>query len=413
MFLTERLKGLADKKVRNFILMQMLYNAMVVILTLFVNTFLMKAYGTSSKEVLFYSIIQSLVQPIAMITSFSVSRKKGCLFTQRVGFVFYFIALTALCIFGETIAFLYPLFGACISFGAGYYYGIYSAQIFSYTTDENRDVVSGTATLFCSIISLTLPLLAGFIISAFNQFIGYKVVFGVEAIIALSALFVSRKLPPIPKRENEPSFLSIFKKILKDKNARRIMYANGLDNCRGATISFYTSILIYTIIQNEVLIGVNSTVGSILAIIGAGLYGVMVNKNNRLKAMLLAVLVVLLPCVVLFFSLGVYTLMFFYAIYSLCNLFVGTPVLNTHFMVMENIDGLDGLGEQIHTVREIFVSTGRIFGVLMIMFIPQTIIGIVIILSALSMLSVINYFLVKKVSNNLNKKGENQDAKNS
>jgi MFS family permease len=183
-----------------------------------------------------------------------------------------------------------------------------------------------------------------------------------------------------------------------------------LDNCRGATIPLYVSILIYTIVQNEVLIGANSTIGSILGILGAGLYGIIVNKNNRLKAMLMSVVVVLIPCVIMYFSLGVYTLIAFYAVYNLCNLFVGTPVLNTHFKVMENIEGLEGLGPQIHTVREIFVSIGRIIGYLMIAFIPQTNMGIVIILSVISIFSVVNYFLVKKASKNINKKGENQDA---
>lgn len=413
MFLSNRLKVLKDEKIRNFIILQTLYSGMVVILTLFVNTFLMKAYGTSSKEVMFYNIIQAVTQPVAMITSFSLSRKKSCLFTQRIGFLFYVLVLTVLCIFGERVAFLYPLFGVLISFGAGYYYGIYSAQILSYTTDENRDAFSGASTLLSSIISLTLPLFAGFIISSFDEFIGYKVIFGIVALIAFGALLMTKKLAPIKQKENQPSFLCVLKKILKDKNGRKIMFANGFDNCRGATIGLYVSILIYSIIQNEVLIGINSTIGSILAIVGAGLYGIIVNKNNRLKTMISAVLVVLLPCIVMFFSLGVYTLIVFYAVYNLCNLFVSTPILNTHFMVMENLEGLEGLGPQIHTVREIFVSSGRILGIFMIMLIPQMSLGIVAILSALSMLSVINYFLVKKVSNNLNKKGENQDAKNS
>jgi hypothetical protein len=96
-----KLNILKNKKVRNFIILQTLYNGIFAILTLFVNTFLMKAYGTSSKEVIIYVIVQSIVQPIAMITSFSLTRKKGHLFTQRMGFVFYAIVLTVLCVFGE------------------------------------------------------------------------------------------------------------------------------------------------------------------------------------------------------------------------------------------------------------------------------------------------------------------------
>ena len=98
-----------------------------------------------------------------MMTSFALSRKKSYLFTQRIGFLFYCIVLIILCVFGEQVAFLYPLFGVLISFGAGYYFSIYSVQMMAYTTDENRDLVSGVTTVLCSIISLILPLLAGVI----------------------------------------------------------------------------------------------------------------------------------------------------------------------------------------------------------------------------------------------------------
>ena len=165
--------ALKESKVRNFVLLLVFFNGMVAILTLFVNTFLLKSYGNSSKEVLFYNLIQAGSQPIAMLTSFAISRKKSHLFTQRIGFLFYSIALVILCIFGEGVAFLYPLFGVLISFGAGYYFGIYSVQMLEYTTDENRDLVSGAASALCSVISLVLPLVAGAIISAFNAYTGY------------------------------------------------------------------------------------------------------------------------------------------------------------------------------------------------------------------------------------------------
>ena len=393
----EKFSVLTDKKIRNFILLQTLYNGFVGILTLFINTFIMKAYENSSLEVLFYNLVQAITQPLAMITSFALSRKKSYLFTQRMGFVFYLTAMIVLCVWGEGVAFLYPLFGILISFGAGYYFGIYSVQMMSYTTDENRDMVSGATTALCSVISLLLPLFAGYIISVSNEYIGYRIVFAIETVIAFVALFVTTRLAPIQPQEKKISIFTIFKRIVKDRNGRKIMIASGLDNCRSFTVTFYMTMLIYKIVQSEILVSVNSTIGAILGIVGATLYGVIVEKNNRLRMMLYAVLLVLVPCGVMCFSLNVYVLFVFYAVYSLTTMFLSTPVLNTHFKVMEGFEEFSGMGAQIHTVREIFVSTGRVLGILLVLCLPQTEIGIASLLAVLMLTAIINVALVRNI----------------
>ena len=163
MELKENFRSISDRKVRNFVFLQIFYNGMVAILTLFINTFLLESYGSSSPEVLFYNLMQAIVTPIAMITSFSLSRKKSFLFTQRMGFLFYGIALVVLCVWGEKVAFLYPLFAILISFGAGYYLGIYSVQTIAYTTDDNRDLVQGVMSAICSVVSLVLKFFKRFL----------------------------------------------------------------------------------------------------------------------------------------------------------------------------------------------------------------------------------------------------------
>ena len=398
MTIKEKIAVLKDGKIRNFIVLQILFNGLVTILTLFINTFIMKSNGGSSNyEVLLYNLIQAVMQPLAMMTSFLALRKRSYLFVQRMGFGFYGVALSVLCIWGEKVAFLYPLFGILISFGAGYYFGIYSVQTIAYTTDDNRDLVSGATTALCSIIAVTLPLIAGLIISAMNAYTGYRVVFAIATLLAFSAIFITTRLSPIIKPENKFSFWQIFCKIVKNRNGRRILIANGLDNCRSYTISFYIMVLIYNLIQSEIVVSVNSTIGSILAILGAALYGILINRKNRTYSILLSVIIVFIPCAVMFFKLNVFVLILFYALNSFCNAFMSTPVFITHFKVMESIEGLEGMGAQIHAVRELFVSMGRILGILMIICIPQTNVGCTVILSALILTSLVNTFLVKKI----------------
>lgn len=401
MELKENFRSISDKKVRNFVFLQIFYNGMVAILTLFINTFLLESYGSASFEVLFYNLIQAIITPVAMITSFALSRKKSFLFTQRIGFLFYGIALVVLCIWGEKVAFLYPFFAILVSFGAGYYFGIYSVQTIAYTTDDNRDLVQGVMNAICSIVSLVLPLIAGYLIKACGEFTGYRIVFGIEALIAFGALFITTRLSPIGKNERKVSFFHIFKTIVKDKNGLKIMIANGLDNCRYFTISFYITILIYRFIDDAFLVGLNSSIGSIVAILGAALYGVIVNKRNRLRSILVSVILVLAVCTVMYFSLNVYVLIAFYAAYSMTSIYMATPVLNTHFKVMESFREFRGMGAQVHAVREIFVTVGRIIGILMILLIPQTTLGVVITLSVIMSMPAVNALLVRSIEKNM------------
>ena len=81
---------------KKFVQLQVLFTGMNAILVLFLNTFLLKEYGSTSKEVILYNVIMALVQPIAMITAMMFTEKFHALLTQRVGFIFYGSALIIL-----------------------------------------------------------------------------------------------------------------------------------------------------------------------------------------------------------------------------------------------------------------------------------------------------------------------------
>jgi hypothetical protein len=110
---------------------------------------------------------------------------------------------------------------------------------------------------------------------------------------------------------------------------------------------------------------------------------------------------VLAVCTVMYFSLNVYVLIAFYAAYSMTSIYMATPVLNTHFKVMESFREFRGMGAQVHAVREIFVTVGRIIGILMILLIPQTTLGVVITLSVIMSMPAVNALLVRSIEKNM------------
>ncbi len=386
---------------RKFVQLQVLYTGMSAILTLFINTFLLNAYGSFSKQVLIYNVVMALVQPAAMIIAMRFTEAKNALFTQRIGFVFYGLALIVLCIFGERVSPMYPLFAIMLSFGAGYYFSVYSAQMLHYTNDDNRDLIAGALGLFGSIISITLPLISGILVSLFGTSIGYKVVFGISALLAMFALFTNKKLPQLPKHEKEPAFRKVCKTVLSTPEGRLIMIANGLSNCRSFTIPIFVTLLFYNLTPDEFLISVNSTIGYIVALLGASIYGSFVKSENRVKFSIIAAVVVTIPVLCMVFGLNIIMIVIFNAVYGFFNTFNATPVLNTHFKLMEQLNLRSEYGAETHLLREFFVSIGRVLGLTLVWIIPQTNAGAIVVLVSMSVFELINSALLHKIQKNL------------
>ena len=394
----EKFACLSDRKVSSFVYLQVFFNGMITILNIFVNTFLLKAYGTSSNEAMIYNIILATVQPIAMCTSFWISRRGGYLLTQRIGFGFYAVALILMCIFGEDIAFMYPLLAALISFGAGYYYAIYSVQMLHYTHDGNRDAISGVLTVLGTIISLVLPIISGYLTTAFSEFIGYKIVFGLVALIALAALFTTTRLQKIETCKKKVRFIDVFKTICKNKDGRRIMIVNLLDNFRCFTIGFYLVILVYRFVSDEMTVSLIAGAGSVLVIVGAIVYGVVISKDNRVKSILIGTVLTLAACCVMWFDFNLLTLCIFYFVYSFFNIFINMPVINTYFNVIEQKMGMTDEAAEVHTVREFFIAVGRVIGILMILLTPQNDFGSVMLLVIFVASSLVSAVLIKSIN---------------
>lgn len=388
---------------KRFIQFQVLFTGMSSILTLFVNTFLMNSFGSYSKEVLVYNIVLAVTQPVAMLTAMKLTEWKTALFTQRIGFAFYGSALTVLCMFGEAVSSFYPLFAVMLSFGAGYYFSAYSGQMFCYTNDCNRDQIAGMLGLLGSLISIFIPMISGIMISQFGTVIGYRVVFGIAALLAVGALITNTFLPPIPKHKKEPTLVMVWKRISGSQNGRMIMIANGLSNCRSFTLPIFVTLLFYNLMPDELMISLNSTIGYIVALLGAAVYSAAVKHKNRGKASVLAAVTVMIPAFGMLFGLNIAIIVIFNAINGFFNTFHSTPVLNTHFKVMEALDLHGEYGGEVHLVRELFVSAGRIIGLLIVWAVPKTNIGAVIVLMFMMFTALVDAVLIWRIDKNLEK----------
>lgn len=382
---------------RKFVQLQVMFSGMGAILTLFINTYLLNAYGSFSKEVILYNLVMAVANPIAMVAAMKLTDRRNALFVQQMGFVFYGTALIVLCFFGEEVSAFYPLFALMLGGGSGFYYATYSAQMLCYTQDGNRDLIGGLLSLLGSLISVFLPLLSGLLISRLGAHTGYRIVFGIAAALAIVMIITIRKLPQLPKHKKEPALRKVCKTLMQSEEGRLIMIANGLLNCRNFTLPIFITLLFYNMAPDEFLISLNSTLGYIVALLGAGLYGSVVQQKNRVKYSALATLVVMLPCVAMFFKLNVAIIIVFSAFNGFFSQFISTPVLNTHFKVVEKLNLHGEYGAEVHFVRELFVVAGRALGLVLVWIVPKTTVGAVFVLTTLMLTTVVNAFILRKI----------------
>ena len=266
-----------------------------------------------------------------------------------------------------------------------------------YTKDGNRDMIAGITGLIGSMISILLPLVSGVLIAGFGKTTGYRIVFGLAALLALGALVTNHHLPPIPKHGKEPALREVAESILKSKNGRRVMIANALSNCRSFTLPIFVTLLFYNLVPNELLISVNSTIGSIVALLGAAVYGTLVRSESRVRAGVIAAFSVLIPVLGMLFGLSITIIMVFNAVNGFFNTFHSTPVLNTHFRVMEEL-GLHGeYGAEAHTIREVFVSAGRVMGLVIVWAVPKTNVGAVIVVLFMTLTALADAAILRSI----------------
>lgn len=346
--------------------------AIVALLSIFINSFILRAAdgaGNGVDTALIYNMVTYGSQPFFMVFAVLVVRKVSPGHSQRIGFLFFALLFLFIIITGEKAATDYFIVPALLrSAGAGFYYVTYSFQIIEYTTDENRDAASGISGTISSVIALLFPFLAGLFLSSFEgSFTGYRIFFGFLLGITLLAFIFSLKLTPlskvIDKCDKKTHLAGAFKGLMKEKAGRSILLMTFFKGVRSGAMAFFIELLIFNAIKDEAVVGLNSTIGKIAAIVGAILYGFIVTPRRRAKSVAVASSLIIAAAVVLFFRADWIFLIIFSVFNSGLNIFITDPELTLYFTVIDSIGELKGKAGEVHTVNEVFLASGEVIGI--------------------------------------------------
>ncbi|MBR5059404.1 MAG: hypothetical protein IKX06_01365 [Clostridia bacterium] len=351
-----------------FLRMDACIMAIVSLLSLFINTFIVRASG-GIDNALIYNMVTFGAQPLFMVAAVFVSRRLSPCVSQRLGFVFYGILFLFIIVTGERSATdLFVVPALLRAAGAGFYYVTYSFQIVEYTTDDNRDAASGIGGTVSSVIALILPLLAGLFLSGFHgSFSGYRIFFSALLCIATLGLIFSLRLAPLRRSvdtaDRRAHLSGVLKSLTCTKTGVRVLLITFFKGLRSGALSFFVELLIFSAIKSESLIGVNAALGKTAAILAAVLYGIFVTPKRRAGSVAAASTVIIAAACVLFFKMDRITLIVFSILNAGLAIFITEPELTLYFTVISETDGLKGLAGEVHTVNEFFLAAGEVAGI--------------------------------------------------
>lgn len=218
---------------------------------IFINAFFWRE-TKSFVVIVIYNIMHYIFTPLAFIAGGWLAKRKNGIWSLRIGLVLFAAFFSLILLVGNKgVDFIFPL-GILYGIAAGFYWLAFHTLCFDFTDLNNRDTFNGYNGSLTSIAGAAAPITAGLIISRFQGFKGYYIVF----VITLALFLILILLSMFIKCQNYGSkldFSVIFKGNNPDWNNVRI--ATTFWGLKDVVIVFILNILIIETTGSELALG--------------------------------------------------------------------------------------------------------------------------------------------------------------
>lgn len=356
--------------------------------SVFVNTLLYRTTGMLM-TVIIYRGITYIASAIAMQFAALLSQTRSPLWTVRIGSVLYLFMYFFLFFGINDILKVQYLVAILSGMGSAFYWSAHNTMVLGYTNRKNRDVGIGILGIISGLTTLIVPVISGSVISAFPiNYLGYRIMFGIGMASVLAQTYFTMKLYPLIQKKHT-SQLGIALQLIRKKVVYRICLS--YDCVRGAregVFTFILNMLLFELITNETLTGVNTFLTGLMSIVASWVYGKIITHNNRNKSVYLSITVLLLANFVLFFKMNAVTLMTFTAFNAFFQFFLLSGINSTTYDVVSYSQLSRRAASEIYAIREIALTVGRIIGLTLIALMQKTHFQIIL---AMFILTVVQY----------------------
>lgn len=317
---------------------------------------------TNNENILMlFNAIAYVIMPFAMLAAQKISAK------YNVFFVFRLSVLLHCGVF--LIIFLFPYqllyFEAVIFSIAMAFYNIsFTALITHVSSDHDRDHLYGKALIGANLILLVLPVPAGYLFNRFTSLKGYYLVGAFSLIMGIFCLLYCKKLSfPTDKDTQAPDKICWWKIIRNNKQVVNALVLCVLRSIRDGSFIFIVNIMLFSIVKNETLIGLNTSLCGIASVLGSVLYSRFVTVDTRRKSLFLSLNVLAFFAFVLVLKQSIPIILSFSVLNALLSNFNILTTTNFELGVVKDMETEFGIPtSKIIAMREFVVSFGRLLG---------------------------------------------------
>ncbi|WP_066064206.1 MFS transporter [Neobacillus soli] len=339
-----------------------LYSLSVALSNTFVNIYLWKQTKSYS-DLALYNLAIVVLQPLTFILAGRWAKKIDRVIVLRIGVIFLAVFYLAVLVAGTNAHTYLLILGGLLGIGYGFYWLAYNVLTFEITEPETRDFFNGFLGILSSAGGMIGPIAAGIIITRFEKFTGYTIVFGIS--LALFALSVIMSLS-LKRRPAAGKYC--FNRILGERklneNWRLITNAHFFQGLREGTFLFVISVFVYIATNSEMALGTFGLINSGISFIAYYLASRFIKKSYRKKAILIGGIILYAAVLLIVWDVNFVKLLIYAGMIAIAYPLLLVPYMSTTYDVI----GIGWKAAEMRieyiVVREIFLNVGRIVSIL-------------------------------------------------
>ena len=136
---------------------------------------------------------------------------------------------------------------------------------------------------------------------------------------------------------------------------------------REGAFGFILSILLFRLIKSEVMVGFNTLLSSVAAVVSFLIISRKIKGKNRIQYMQIAVYSLLVFSIVNVFTINPIILILFTIVNSFFSGFIVNSTFGIFLDAIQTIPGTEGMRPELFAQKELCLATGRCLGIFIIM----------------------------------------------
>jgi MFS transporter, YQGE family, putative transporter len=338
--------------------------------SVFINTFLM-SQTSDMNVVMVYNCLSFYGTAVGMFFSAAAVHRFHSGVVSVLGILGYNLLYFELILFNAQAAQYVFLLGITNGLAGAFYWISYNQLFTEFTNLNNRDSGLAIVSIMSAIVNVIIPLIAGTVISWVGGLAGYNVIFGLAFVIALITAVGAIRLPKPKTNTFGVHHKQAFQFAFQHKAILWGLISEGCKGLREGAFCFILSILLYRLVKSEMLVGFNTFLSSAASIVSFLIISKRIQGHNRIKFMEVAVFSLLAFAVVSVFVINPVILILFTVVNAFFSGFIVNSAFSTFLDAIQAFPDSNNLRPELFAQNELYLATGRCFGIFVIMLIDH------------------------------------------